>query len=216
MQVTFPPETLEGTQGPWRCSDAGASREISCRAWGKRAVDGVGLPPGQRPRKQGKRTALGSHVRGTAERGRDDSWLSDPERPGERGLGALEVHLEGPRERGGRMVPGPHLERGDRGDRGPAREEGDRAAWGSAPLAGLPPARRTHLKAGSSLGGRAWADAAPPPLLLKSFWSRVGAMACVHAAARAATLGDPGGSARSPRRPRRDHGDGRGRGRPEE
>lgn len=121
--MTFPPETLEGTQGPRRCSDAGASRVISCRAWGKRAEDGAGLPPGQRPKKQGKRTALGSHARGTAERGQGDSWLSDPERPGERGLGALEVHLEGPRERGGRMVPGSHLGRGDRGDRGSSREE---------------------------------------------------------------------------------------------
>lgn len=119
------------------------------------------------------------------------------------------------------MVPGSHLERGDRetwdlpqengGDRGPSREElGEkgRGGAGSRPGGGggtgrrgrrgcpIPAASRrlarTHLKAaGSSLGGRAWADAAPPPLLLKSFWSRVGAMACTRAAPGGHARGDP-------------------------
>lgn len=46
------------------------------------------------------RTALGSHARGTVERGQGGSWLSDPERPGERGLGAL-----GERGKDGAGVP---------------------------------------------------------------------------------------------------------------
>lgn len=53
----------------------------------------------------------------------------------------------------------------------------------SAASPGQPPgpARRrppapAHLKAGPSPGARPWGAAAPPPLLLKSFWSRVGAM----------------------------------------
>lgn len=38
------------------------------------------------------------------------------------------------------------------------------------------PAPAAHLKAGPSPGARPWGAAALPPLLLKSFWRRVGAM----------------------------------------
>lgn len=60
------------------------SREMLWGTWGKRAEDGAGLPSGDRLGKQGRRTALGSHPGETAERGQGGSWLSDPERPGER------------------------------------------------------------------------------------------------------------------------------------
>lgn len=97
----------------------------------------------------------------------------------------------------------------------PPRRRGQGGAGVRSPCS--PPAAslrlaRAHLKAGSSLGARAWADAAPPPLLLKSFCSRVGAMACTRRPGRPRSgtrrlSAQPTAAAAGPWR--------RGRGRPE-